>query len=148
MSSSVTVRVTASGAVTAVPVTVAEMATAASAASTSLSTAVTLTVPLSVPLAGMVSVVPPSVTLPEGEAASVTVVAEDTALGSVAFTVVALPDPLSAMLDEPSTSDTLGFVDACGVAGPATSDCGLLPCAFTARMRNRYSVPLLRLVTV
>ena len=35
-----------------------------------------------------------------------------------------------------------------GVTGPATSDCGPLPAAlFTARMRNRYAVPFIRLVT-
>ena len=55
----------------------------------------TVTVGLSVPLAGMVSVAAPNVTAPAGSIDSVTTVAEETALGSVAFTVVALPAPLS-----------------------------------------------------
>ena len=41
-----------------------------------------------------------------------------------------------------------GFGGSVGVAGPATSDSGPLPCAFTARILNRYSVPLMRLETV
>ena len=108
-SSSVTVRVTASGAVTAVPLTVPEILTLASGASALLSTAVTVTVPLCVAFAAMVRVELPNRTLPEGDAESVTVTAEDTACDSVAFSVVELFAPLSSMRDEPSDSDTLGL---------------------------------------
>ena len=113
-SSSVTVRVTASGAVTSAPLTVPEILTLASGASALLSTAVTVTVPLCVAFAAMVRVEPLNRTLPEGEADSVTVTAEETAFDSLALSVVELFEPLSSMRDDPSDSDTLGFA-ACTV---------------------------------
>ena len=91
------------------PLTVPEIVTLASAASTLLSTAVTVTVPLSLAFAAMVSVVPVNETVPAGAALTVTVTSEDTALGTVAFSVVELPPPLSAIVNTPSSSATFGF---------------------------------------
>ncbi len=108
-SSSAIVSVTSAGPATAVFVTDPEMVDLASAASTSLSTAVTVAVGLSVPLAGMVTVGAPNTPCPRAPADStVTTVSEETALDSVAFTVVALSVPLSWMVDDPSSSVTFG----------------------------------------
>ena len=78
------------------------------------------------------------------------------AISSSKVTVTAMSSPsryqlpVRGAVEVMAMEETVGPVVSpeLGVAGPATSDCGLLPCAFTARMRNRYAVPLLRLVTV
>ncbi len=114
-SSSAIVSVTSAGPATAVPLTAPDTVTAASAASTSLSTAVMVTVPvLAVAFAAMVSTLfalrlkAPSSAGATADADTVTTVAEETALDSVAFTVVALSVPLSWMVDDPSSSVTFG----------------------------------------
>ena len=107
-----TVTSSASGLSTSAPtaaVFIVTLGWGARSTESSLSIAVIVTVPLSVASAGIVSDRALSVTRPGGEALTGTVTGEETALDSLAFSVVALPVPLSLMRADPSTSETRGL---------------------------------------